>query len=223
MAWINSTNNFGSSFYVVGPVIDRGVNFTSINTAIAQTVSDGFGVGNPTMVIVRESTYTENIALAPGIGVQGIGDQTKLIINGTVIANAALGDGFYINNFKITSAASTALYLTGVGASSIIASNLDLTASTPGQVALLIDASTFWPTLTFGDCSFTADSYAATIGTPHTITFNRCTFNGSSLWAVGVNGGATAHFYTCRFIDPGSGGAEINSTADFYEDRKSVV
>jgi hypothetical protein len=65
----NSTNKFGPSSLVVGPVgtLGDGCNYTSIQTAIDDCQAAGLGI-----VMVRHGTYTENLTLRAGVEIIGV-------------------------------------------------------------------------------------------------------------------------------------------------------
>lgn len=78
MGSANSTNKFGPSNFVIGPVLGAGVNYTSFVAAI----SDANAIGGAN-IIVRPGNYTEDFSMAPFVFLQGAladnGDQDVFI------------------------------------------------------------------------------------------------------------------------------------------------
>jgi collagen type VII alpha len=75
--------------YVVAPTLSDGATHTSIQSAISQAVTDGFGPSVQTVILVRPGTYTENLTLTGGIHLQAAAGAKSFAtaLNGSVTFN----------------------------------------------------------------------------------------------------------------------------------------
>lgn len=162
----NSTNKFGSSSYVVGTPangLGNGVNFTSIQAAYDQAVLDGYGVLNPTTVIIRPGVYTENLTVndggisfdCPSNAISG----GAAIITGNLTLNVTGINAFAFSNLTFSSTLNPTVIATGA-ATPIRASfnNCTFTCTDPGTSCIDIGV----PSGTFGfmnfrDCQISSD------------------------------------------------------------------
>lgn len=81
MGWTNADNKFGPCSFVVGPTVGDGCNYTSIQSAI----NDVFAIGTGN-VLIRPSTYGENLTLKSGVNLIGVsvdGDAGDVRITGS--------------------------------------------------------------------------------------------------------------------------------------------
>lgn len=152
------TNRFGPSSYVVGTPangLGNGVNFTSIQAAYNQAVADGYGIANPTTILIRPGQYTENLSITDGgiafdCASNAIGGGA-VIIDGNVTLTVGGPNAFSFSNITFTSSLNPTLTITGAAfpfRGSF--TNCSFSCSDPGTTCIDISV----PSGTFGFANF---------------------------------------------------------------------
>ncbi len=190
MTYANSDNLFGLSPYIVD--LNNTAYYPTIQSAINQAIVDGHGIAKPTVVFVRSGTYVEDVTLASGIFMQGVTDSDpfapRVIISGSVTANAAAANFFSMQNFTINNPAGNSLILTGTVPIRFVAQdlNINVTAANAWGVDLNCNSGTFGIVL-FYDCQISGDDYGVNIVNHNTLALNRTTVNANNLAAINVS------------------------------------
>ncbi len=154
----NATNKFGPASYVVGTPangLGNGVNFTSIQAAINQAVADGYGIANPTTILIRPGSYTENISITDGgIALDCATDAISggaVTIDGNVTLTVTGPNAFSFSNMIFTSSLNPTVTITGAAfpfRGSF--SNCSFSCADPGVTCIDISV----PSGTFGFANF---------------------------------------------------------------------
>lgn len=156
----NSTNKFGPASYVVGTPangLGNGVNFTSIQAAYNQAVADGYGIANPTTILIRPGQYSESITITDGgIAFDCASNAISggaVIIDGNLTLNVTGPNAFSFSNITFTSSLNPTLTITGAAfpfRGSF--NNCSFSCSDPGTTCIDISV----PSGTFGFANFRA-------------------------------------------------------------------
>lgn len=106
----------GALRYLVGPA-GSGAPYSSVQAAITAAVADGATSSAPLGVFVLPGTYTENVALSPGIALSGLGGRlatTRAKIVGSMTYAGSAGNGnASIRNLYLEGNSSGCLTVTG--------------------------------------------------------------------------------------------------------------
>jgi len=118
--------------YVVAPTAGQ-AEYTSIQTAINQAVSDGASSSAPALVWIWAGIYTEDLTLAPFVYLgSGADGQSVTIIGNATFTTASNGDLFSASDivFQTPGGGGAALTLAGTHTSEVSLANLQIAATT---------------------------------------------------------------------------------------------
>jgi hypothetical protein len=175
MAKLNNTTNLYTPNTII--VDAAGGPFTTIASAITAAV----GLGQPTIIYVREGTYTENLTLIAGINIRGANNRATTI-NGSHIIPAAGTLG--ISNIILAASAGGTHVFNEAGAGTCAISLNDCVFNINSGMIFNLPLSTGFLKLVDCEDSSTANSIITNITGHSGISFSGCTLGVGAVAAL---------------------------------------